>query len=69
MHVRQDIVAVENKIDVVLETVNEIKNEMRAHTVMISQLPTKEEITSLLNMKQQLDRVREILRERLKVEI
>ena len=69
MNIRQDLVAVENKIDVVLETVNEIRSEMRTQTVIISQLPTREEIASLLNMKQQLDRVREVIRERLKVEV
>mgnify|MGYP001610018495 CR=1 FL=1 len=125
MNIRQDLVAVENKIDVVLDTVNEIKgemddvkNEMRivrketselssktqglktemsemkhevgelkvemsemkhevgelkvemhTQTELISKLPTREELASLLNMKQQLDRVREIIRERLKVEV
>lgn len=104
MNVRQDLVAVENKIDAVLETVNdtkeeigdvksevrglkgdlgevksevqglkndlgEVKSEMSAQTKLISQLPTREELATLLNMKQQLDRVREIIRERLKVEV
>ncbi|TSC71542.1 MAG: hypothetical protein G01um101470_559 [Parcubacteria group bacterium Gr01-1014_70] len=67
--VRQDLTAVENKIEVVLETVNEIRDEMRTQTTIISQLPTREELATLLNMKQQLDRVREVIRERLKVEV
>ena len=69
MSVRQDLTEVENKIEIVLETVNEIRNEIRTQTTMISQLPTKEEISTLLNLKQQLDRVREIIRERLKVQV
>ena len=125
MSVRQDLVAVENKIDAVLETVNDtreelgdvksevrglrnelgevktevyglksefgemksevhglkielgevksevhgLKSEMNAQTKLISQLPTREELATLLNMKQQLDRVREVIRDRLKVEV
>lgn len=97
MSVRQDLTAVENKIETILEIVNEtkeeisdvksevrglknemnevrsevhgLKSEMSAQTKLISQLPTREELTALLNMKQQLDRVREIIRERLKVEV
>ena len=69
MNVRQDLTNVEEKIDVILDTVNGIHEEIRAQTVMISQLPTKEEVTTLLRLKQQLDRVREVIREKLEVEV
>jgi Tfp pilus assembly protein PilO len=48
MNVRQDLVAVEDKVDIILETINDVRQEMRTQTTMLSQLPTKEEITSLL---------------------
>lgn len=67
--VRQDLVHTETKIDTILDTVNEIQEEMRTQTVMISQLPTKEEVSTLLNLSQKLDRVHEIIREKLHVEV
>jgi hypothetical protein len=69
VNVGQDLVHVETKIDSVLDTINEVREEMRTQTVMISQLPTKEEISTLLNLSQKLDRVREIIREKLHVEV
>lgn len=76
MSVRQDLTTVENKVDVVLDTVNEIREEIRTQTVMISQLPTKSDMEDMLERTYDLatltvkyDKIREVLREKLHVEI
>jgi Tfp pilus assembly protein PilO len=69
MNVRQDLVAVEDKVDIILETINDVRQEMRTQTTMLSQLPTKEEITSLLNLNQKINRISDIIRQKLHVEV
>jgi hypothetical protein len=69
LSVRQDLTTVELKVDEILEVSNKIWEEMRTQTVMISQIATKEEVTSLLNLKNDLDHVRKVLREKLNLEV
>jgi hypothetical protein len=69
LNVLQDLTTVELKVDEVLEISNKIWEEMRTQTVMISQIATKEEIMSLLNLKNDPERVKRVLREKLNVEV
>ena len=65
----EDHTHLEAKVDDLSETVNNLHEDVRTTKAMISQLPTREEISTLLNLSQKLDRVREIIREKLHVEV
>ena len=67
--VKTEVHGLKTEMDGVKTEVRGLKNELSTQTKLISQLPTREELATLLNMKQQLDRVREVIRERLKVEV
>lgn len=67
--IRKDIVSVEKKIDSVLETLGE-------NTALIKKIPTREEFPELLRqtlewaiLKTEHDRMKRIIKERLRVEV
>ena len=65
----KDHANLEAKVDDLSERVNTLHEDVRSTKVMISQLPTRDEISTLLNLSQKLDRVREVIREKLHVEV